>query len=339
MRVVVIGATGNIGTATMRALVADPAVTSVIGVARRLPDLRAEDKVSWVAADVETDDLSVVAGADAVVHLAWKIQPQRDPAEMAGTNILGTRRVIDAVTRFGVPALVAASSVGAYSRGPKDRRVDETWPTHGVPSSVYSRHKAATEQLFDDAERDFPTLRLARLRTSLVVQRSAASEIHRIFLGGLAPWHLPRAMRWIPKPRRLLLQVTHADDVADAYRRAVLSDISGPLNVAAEPVLTPDLIARAVGGRTFRLPAAPLRAAVDVSYRLRLQRSEPGWLDMALDVPLMDTTRVRTELGWTELHSSADALLELLDGIGAGAGDATEPLQPRPRRRTLSRVS
>ena len=331
MRVVILGATGNIGTAVVRSLAADPAIESIVGVARRRPDFRPQPKVSWQTADVAVDDLEVVAGADAVVHLAWKIQPQRDEPEIAATNILGTQRVIEAVIRHGVPALIAASSVGAYSAGPKDDRVNESWPTGGTSTSIYSCHKAAVEDLFDLTERDHPQLRLVRMRTSLVMQRSAASEVHRIFLGGAMPWHLPRALRIVPVCDRLLLQITHADDIAEAYRLAITSDVRGPLNVAAEPVLSTEVIARAVGGHAVRVPAGLLRAAVDLAYRARLQRSEPGWLDMALAVPLMSTERIRSELGWTPQHTSIDALLELLEGIGAGAGDASLPLEPRPR--------
>ena len=63
-----------------------------------------------------------------------------------GEWVTGTQRVLDATAAVGAGAFVYASSVGAYSPGPKDRRVDETWPTDGVPSSFYSRHKAATER-------------------------------------------------------------------------------------------------------------------------------------------------------------------------------------------------
>ena len=64
--------------------------------------------------------------------------------------------MIEAAAARG-PALVYASSVGAYSPGPKDRRVDETWPTGGVPTSFYSRHKAEVERLLDAFEREHPT--------------------------------------------------------------------------------------------------------------------------------------------------------------------------------------
>ncbi|MFE3285970.1 NAD-dependent epimerase/dehydratase family protein, partial [Streptomyces sp. NPDC059233] len=131
--VVVVGATGNVGTSVVRALAADPSVGSVLGLARRLPDWRPA-KTRWRAVDIEPGGADLTHhfdGADAVIHLAWKFRPTHDPAETWRTNVLGSIRVFDAVVAAGVPALVYASSVGTYSPGPKDHAVDESWPTHG----------------------------------------------------------------------------------------------------------------------------------------------------------------------------------------------------------------
>ena len=300
MRVVVFGATGNVGSAVIRALSADSDVTEVVGVARRLPlhaDLSAT--VTWCRCDITSDPLDVVINADAVIDLAWKIQPSHDEPEMYRTNVVGTRRVVDACLLHGVPTFVYASSVGAYAPHPKEPRVDESWPATGVRSSTYSRHKAEVESFLDKVESAHPNLRIVRMRTSLVFQEEAASEIHRLFLGRLLPWHLPKAFRFIPNMRRLQFQATHADDIADAYCRALKRDVAGAFNVATEPVLAPPLIAEAVHGRLLPLPEWLVRAAASLTYRLRLQPSEPGWLDMALQTPLMDTSRARAELGWS----------------------------------------
>src|SRR5207253_10136 len=156
------GATGNVGTAVLRALGADQAVESILGLARRRPTQEAP-KVTWAAADVTSDDLvTLFRGVDAVVHLAWLIQPNRDAERLRRTNVLGSARVIRAVADAGVPALVVASSVGAYSPGPQDRRVDESWPTEGVPTSFYSRHKAAVERLLDSFLTEHPSVRVVR---------------------------------------------------------------------------------------------------------------------------------------------------------------------------------
>jgi UDP-glucose 4-epimerase len=340
MRVVVFGATGNVGSAVVRALVDDPAVDSVVGVARRAPwpeMVTATPTVDWRVVDVERDASDLVAGADVVVCLAWKIQPSHDEAQMRGTNIDGTRRVVDAVVTHRVPALVYASSVGAYGPGPKVR-VTETHPTTGIVSSTYSRHKAEVEAMLDVVEAAEPWLRIVRMRTSLVFQRTAASEIHRLFLGPLLPWHLPRVLRIVPRLPRLEFQATHADDIADAYRRAITGSVAGAFNIAAEPVLTAQAIAHAVGGRSVPVPRQVVRGAALLTHQLRLQPCEPGWLDMATGTPLMDVSKAQRELGWTATRSSIDALCELFDGIGAGAGAPTEPLHPRrtDHRRRLS---
>src|SRR3712207_6201141 len=175
MRVCVVGATGNVGTSLLERLAAESSVESVLGVARRIPSLTVE-KTDWAAADIATDDLvPLLRGTDAVVHLAWQIQPSRDRERLWKTNVLGSARLFRAVGEAGVPALVYASSIGAYSRGPKDRRVDESWPTDGISTSFYSRHKAEVERRLDAFEREHPTTRTVRLRPALIFKREAGA--------------------------------------------------------------------------------------------------------------------------------------------------------------------
>ena len=331
MRVVVTGATGNVGTAVLRALSADAAVDSILGLARRRPTLEL-DKVEWAEADVTEGDLARhFKDADAVVHLAWLIQPSRNERETRAVNVDGSARVLAAVAAAGVRSLVYASSVGAYSPGPKDRRVAEDWATGGVATSFYSRHKAEVERLLDAFEHEHPEVRVVRLRPGLIFQRSAATEIRRLFAGPLLPRSLvrPGLIPVLPVPVDLAFQAVHSDDVAQAYRLAVLNeDARGAYNVAAEPVLDGRELGRLLGARPVRVPARALRAAAALTWRLRLQPTEPGWLDMALAVPLMDTSRAREELGWAPKHSSGDALLELIEGMRRGEGLATPPLAP-----------
>ena len=121
MRVVITGATGNVGTSVIGALQDDARIESILGIARRHPRL-AIAKTEWAEADVSRADLApLFQGADAVVHLAWLIQPSRSMSLLRATNVTGSARVFEAVAEAKVPSLVYASSVGAYSPGPKDR--------------------------------------------------------------------------------------------------------------------------------------------------------------------------------------------------------------------------
>jgi UDP-glucose 4-epimerase len=334
MRVVVVGATGNVGTALLQTLGRDQDYYEVVGVARRLPRPDAPGSaphVEWHAADVGRDDLvPIFLGADAFVHLAWEIQPSRDLARLRHTNVIGSERVFRAVVEAGVPSLVYASSVAAYARGPKNRRVDESWPADGIPSSFYSRHKAEVEHLLDRLERERTVVRVVRLRPALVFARRAASEIRRLFVGPLFPSGLaqPQRVPFVPDIPGLVLQAVHADDAAEAYRLALDSDVRGPFNIAAEPPLDAHRVATLLGARRLPVPRRVARAAVSLAWRLRLQPTPAGWLDLGLQVPLLDTTRAHSELGWTPRLSAEEALLELLAGIHEHAGAATPPLDP-----------
>ncbi len=192
MRVVVVGASGNVGTSVLRSLADEPRVESVLGLARRTPNLTVP-KVEWASADVVSSDLvGHLRGADAVVLLAWIIQPSRNLNKQWMINVEGSMRVARAAKEAGVPALVYSSSVGAYSPGPKDRRVDESWPTGGTPTSYYARHKAEVERRLDRFEEEAPEVRVVRMRQGLTFKREAAQGVRRLFGGPFFPSLLAR---------------------------------------------------------------------------------------------------------------------------------------------------
>src|SRR5579884_105716 len=328
MRVVVLGATGNVGTSVIDSLLADSSGHEIVAVARRRPR-QLDERISFTAADIVTSDLEpIVRGADAVVHLAWLIQPGRDESVTYAVNVTGSERLFDACAAANVPALVYASSIGAYSPGPKDRFVDESWPTEGIRSSFYARHKAAVERQLDRLERERPRMRVVRIRPALIFKREAATEIRRLFAGPLLPRTLlrPQLIPFVPDVPRLRFQVVHSLDVGDAFRRALLSDAPGAFNLAADPPIGPEELAELLHARRLRLPAALVRGAAAITYRMRLQPTEPGWVDMALAVPLIDSGRARRELGWEPTRSATATLAELITGLRAGSDRDTPPL-------------
>jgi nucleoside-diphosphate-sugar epimerase len=330
VKVVVTGATGNVGTSVLAALGGDDRVESILGIARRRPTGPAPSKTAWASADVTTDDLvEHFRGAAAVIHLAWAIQPSRNRERTRSVNVEGSRRVFAAVVEAGVPALVHASSVGAYSpAGWDEAPVDEEWPTGGVSSSFYSVDKSECERLLDETEAANPGLRVVRLRPSLIFKRQAGSEIRRLFAGPLLPKKLvkPGTIPVLPWIRGLRIQTVHSDDVAAAYRLAALGDVSGPFNIAATPILDGRTAAGLAGARLLELPYPLVRIAADASWLLRLQPTPAGWVDMGTSVPMLSARRAREELGWEPRHDARDTFAELLEGIAEGAGAPTPPL-------------
>ncbi|MEU5891092.1 SDR family oxidoreductase [Streptomyces sp. NPDC047461] len=333
-RIVVTGATGNVGTSVVRLLSEDPEVDSVLGLARRIPDW-SPPKTDWSAVDLSSQQADLgkeFAGADAVVHLAWAFQPTHDPAATWRTNVLGSIRVFEAVAAAGVPALVHASSVGAYSPGPKDDAVDESWPTHGWPDAAYCREKAYLERALDTFERDHAEVRVVRMRPAFLFKRESASEQRRIFGGRFLPGPLarPELLPFLPDIPGLRVQALHTDDAAKAYRLAVHSDLRGAFNLAAEPPVDAGLLGEMLGvDRRVRLPRTAARSALAAAWGLHLLPASPHLFDAVLRLPLMDCTRARTELRWNPEHTANEVLEEFLKGLQQGAGASTEPLRGR----------
>jgi UDP-glucose 4-epimerase len=343
MRVVVVGATGNVGTSILRALVAEPAVTSVVGVARRVPRADGSSTVSppfdaaeWARADLADTGARAAqldeafAGADVVVHLVWAIQPARKPKVLDTINVGGSRAVIDAVVRSRVPHLVFMSASGVYSPGPADgRAIDESWPADGVPGSVYALGKARVEAMLDDTEAHHPWLTVTRLRPAIMLQREAGAEIGRYFLGPLGRIGLKVAAGpagravggllrgWqgepepdeqplfplVPFPEGVRLQVLHPDDTSAALRTVVVGRHGGAFNLAPEGALD--------GPALADLLADGRRVPVPLS----LARTGLGLASKARLVPV--------DPGWLEM-AAADVVMD--------ASRAREVLRWEPSR-------
>ena len=330
MRVVITGATGNVGTSLIEVLAAEPQVSSILGLARRQPGWQAP-KTTWAEVDVSTDDLEPhLRSADVVVHLAWIFQPTHDELETWRNNVLGSLRVFDAVVASGVPALVHASSIGAYSPAPQDEPVDETWPTHALPHAAYGREKSYLERALDAFELRHPDIRLVRMRPGFIFKRQAASAQRRLFAGPLLPNSLvrPGLLPVIPDLPGLRFQALHSLDAAHAYRLAILRPVSGAFNIAADPVLDARTLGQLLGARPIRLPAWPVRAAVAAAWRLHLVPASPMLVDLALSLPVMDTSRARQVLQWSPATSALEAISEVIEGMREGAGMDTPPLDP-----------
>lgn len=338
MRVVIVGATGNAGTALLRRLRTETDV-ELAGVARRLPEPDGVYRnVDWHSVDVAGERAAgrlaeVFRGADAVVNLAWQIQPSHDQRRLFRTNVLGSREIARAALSAGVGTLVQASSVGVYSPGPKDAFVSEAYPRRGVQRSSYSRHKALVERTLDEVESDHPTLRVVRIRPGLIFQRAAGTEIARYFAGPLLPARLLRYQRIpvIPDHPRLRMQAVHADDVADAYARVLRADVRGAFNIAAGPVLDSRVAADVFHGVRVPVPGPVLAGAAALSWWSRLQPVDAGWIQLALKSPLMSCARAADELGWQPRRDAVTALRELIAGMADRAGGASPPLSGDPR--------
>lgn len=343
-RIVITGASGNVGTALLRRLTADDSDYEIVGISRRRPP--SDDvyrSAHWHELDladsgVELELLKVFRGAACVVHLAWGFQPTRNRRYLDAVGVNGSAAVLSAAHNAKVPHLLHMSSVGTYAAGRYGQKVDETFSTAGIPSSAYSRAKSAVEHMLDGYEGHNPDgVGITRMRPGFILQRDAALGLRRYTLPAYVD---PRWVRWLPLlplDRSLSVSIVHADDVADACVKAIERRALGPFNLAAEPPVGRDDIAKALRARPIHVPSPLLGLLVAASWRARLQPLDRGWLDMAFSLPLLDTDRARNVLGWSPRWSSEAALADLVDGFLHTWGTQSPVLRARSCAEAISR--
>lgn len=325
-RVVITGASGNVGTALLRRL--GETGYEVHAITRGQPPPAGVRRAArWHLLDLAdpkavTHLQRLFNKALCVVHLAWAYQPSHNARYLDAVGVGGSSAVLLAAHAADVSHLVYLSSAATYAPHPGEM-VDESWPTTGIPTSAFSRAKSAVEALLDDYDRKGDGVPITRMRPGFIIQRDAGASIRR---NVLPPYVDPRWLRLLPVfgcDPSLQLPVIHADDVADACAKAIERRVFGAYNLSAEPPVGRDDIARLLRAIPISVPLRLIRPIVHASWWAHLQPLDPGWLDVAFSMPLLDTQRARAALDWCPQRSSSEALADLAEGLlGEGNRDS-----------------
>ena len=320
LTVAVTGPTGEIGISAVTALEREPSVETIVGMARRPFDPAAHGwtKTTYRQGDILDRDAvdGLVADADVVIHLAFIIMGSR--GKSARINLRGTRNVFEAtVAAPRSRRLVYTSSVAAYGyHSDNPVPITEDVPPRGSPEHYYSQQKAACEAALTEIT-EGSSLEVFVLRPCIVAGPDAPA------LADAMPSNkLPAPVRTLAKALPVLkpvvpdpgfpLQLVHHDDVAAAIVLAAVAAVPpGAYNIAGDGLVTVSDVAKALGGRPVRVPAAAASAASAAFSRLPFVPSALEWLHVARTSVVMDTSKAKRDLGWQSTYTSAETLAAL----------------------------
>jgi nucleoside-diphosphate-sugar epimerase len=293
--VLVTGATGFVGRALATRLLAERRAVRVAVRAGSAPLPAGVESIAVGDLGPETDWTRAVEGIDAIVHLAARVHMTGEDAGDAlprfrAVNAAGSAALARAARTAGVRRLVLLSTTTVYGDRSHGRPFDESSPP--APATPYAQSKLEAEQLVAGILNGSPT-ELVVLRPPLVYGPGAKGNFARLVR--LVQRGIPLPLGSVRNKRSLVF----VDNLADAIMRALDHPAAtGRTYVVSdgEDVSTPDLIARlaAALGRQPRLFAVP-PALLRLVGALLGRGDEIGRL---LDDMAVDSSRIRTELGW-----------------------------------------
>ena len=302
MQVAVTGAGGLIGRRLVAALAQDPAVDRVLAL--DVAEQRVPAGVAAGVADVRDPAIGAqLDGIDALVHLAFQVDPMHDEDAMRRINVEGTRTTLTAAVEAGVRRIVLASSATVYGAHPdNDVPLTESSPRRPPAEFSYARHKGEVEDWVWGWMADLPDeVTVTVLRPAIVAGPGVDNFITRQL-------ELPRF--FTVANHRPPMQVVHVDDVVAAFRQAATTDMPGAYNVAAPGWLSLDEALAVLGRRSLDLPEEVARSVTATMWRLGIGEAPAGELPYVMHPWVVDVRRLEAA-GWTAEHSHRDALAEL----------------------------
>ena len=270
LRVAVTGAAGYIAGRLISRLHDSDGVETILASDIRPPPVPYSDKVKFARWDITAPrpDIFAAHRINAVVHLAYVLNPSRREAYARKVNVAGTDNVLQACQAAGVRHILYLSSTSVYGARPDNPPfLAETDPIRPVEGFQYSEDKAAAESHLAEFARREPRAAVTVLRVCPVMGPNADNFIANAFRKPILP-----AIGDADPP----MQFLHEDDLIRALTLCLERRPAGIYNLAPDDTIRWSEMVAMTQARMLRLPAPLWRSLTSAAWRLRLQNDSPA---------------------------------------------------------------
>lgn len=301
--IAITGVGGTIGRRLVAELDADPGVTRILGIDRRAPTGLSSPKLRFHTGDVRDEGFpEALAGADVLVHLAFRADPLRAAATMREVNVDGSIAVFEAALAAGVRHLVYPSSVFVYGAHPdNDVPLTEASVLRGIDAFPYAEHKLEVERWLEPWAAAHPELDVSVLRFAALFGPGVENVLTRAF-------ETPR----IPRVRahRPPLQFLHPDDAVAALLHVIGERLAGTYNVCSDGWLSFDEVTAIIGRGTVEVPEELAYSSIERLWTLGIGDQPPGMLALFMHPWVMSAEKLQAT-GWSPRYSNRDAVASM----------------------------
>ena len=306
-RIAVTGASGYLGRLVIARLERCAAVERVLALDIRPPRAPLSPKVAFVHCDITAPlrDLFADHSIDAVVHLAFRIKPDRDRAAAHAVNIGGLANALNACRSANVGRILYLSSATLYGAHPDNPPyLTETSPLRPVSGFQYAKDKIQVERLLAEYAACHREVSVAILRACPILGATADNFIAESFNQRALV-----ALKGCDPP----MQFLHERDAARIIVDCLFKGVHGIYNVAGRDAIRWSEMAELSGRRLIRLPAPLLYRMAALSWALRLQSRSPACGLNFIRYPwLVSAQKLAEEHGIVPEYASREAWLAFI---------------------------
>lgn len=318
IRLAITGSSGYLAQRLMERLGSDPDCEFVLGLDIRPKAATVSCPSEFLQFDLTSPweklrDLFQSRAINAGLHLAWQFNPIHDVRRHREVDIGGSENFFRAAEASGHRRIVYTSSATAYVNPANPWEppfIGEETPVTGTPRYLYSKHKGEMDRIAQAFARSHPEISVLILRPAIVLGPHTRNIVSTMMDW---PW---RTFPWMTAVRGAdpPMQFISEEDIGEILYRSVKNDWRGILNCSGDGIIRYSELARALGKKALFIPAFLIYPLTALLWALRLAPFPAGVLDMIRYPWVVDSTRLKTELGYVPRHTSRQALDEYLGG-------------------------
>jgi UDP-glucose 4-epimerase len=314
VRYAITGGSGYIGTRLTEILAPRSETEKIVNLDVR-PPATPRPKTEFVEGDVRdfaaTRALLERQEPDALIHLAFLLNPIHDEARMYDIDVNGTEAVLRAASEAGVRHVLVTSSATAYGAFPDNPvPITEDWPVRGAPDFSYARHKTEADRLCQLWAGAHPDRVMTIVRPCIVLGPNVDNYISR-------SWRNSSFFPIIDGVDQEF-QLIHEDDVVSALIGLLDAKAGGAFNLAGDGTMTWRESAELVGTKTREMKMKTLKRIYGLAWKLRAPRVEApaGNADFIRYPWIVSTEKLRSEIGWEPTKDTREVFLETMRAKG-----------------------
>lgn len=312
MRYVITGGSGYIGSRLVDRLSASDETARIV-VCDLRPPRSHRPKVEFQQLDVRdaarAREILDRERPDALVHLAFIINPMRDEKTMYDIDVNGTANVLQAASAAGVGQVLVTSSTTAYGAFPDNPvPLTEKDPVRGVPDFEYARDKTESDRLCQLWALQHPERLMTIVRPCIVFGPNVDNYISRAWTD--QPFALDLGNLHVP------LQFVHENDLVEAMTQLLEGRHAGAFNVTGDGHLSWGETAELIGMKIRKMPLGVARRLGATMWRIGRAEAPPGNLHFLLHPWVASNEKVKETLGWRPQYTSREAFLAAMRAKG-----------------------